>query len=193
MKNPLLIICLGFLFLACNSNQKQKNELQDAKEKVTQLTGREDLCVLLDEQTVRSVFKVPDNITFKKKDNQRICSYSWSINLDQPTYYGVSLNFANKEPKSQAALTSIWESQNKSLYNKKEREMEPIHNLGDAASWSTLGGGQLRVHASGYIFYISLRAQELQPKGGGLISSMPKNEMIAKATVLAQKIIKNLE
>lgn len=192
MKKLLFLTCFVLMLFSCNSNQKQKDTLKDTKAKVIDLTGREDLCSLLDEQTVRTVFKVPDSIEFKTKDDKSICSYSWTLENEKTAFYKISLNFANKVPKSQEALTSIWDSQNKSLYNKKEREMESIDNLGDAASWSNLGGGQLRVHAAGYIFYISLSAQELQPKGV-LKSNMPKNEMIEKASLLAQNIIKKLE
>ncbi len=193
MKNILLILCLNLILFSCNSKQKQKDVLTDAKEKVTQLTGREDLCSLLDEQTIRTVFQVPDSIDFKKKDNPRICSYSWTEEMDKPAYYRVSLNFANKEPKSPEALTSIWNSQNESLYNKEEREMESVNGVGNAASWSTLGGGQLRVNAEGYIFYISLKAQKFESLGGSLISSIQKKESIELATDLAQRIIKKLQ
>jgi hypothetical protein len=192
MKNTWIIIFFGLMLFSCNNKKKQEKTLKDAKEKVTELTGRDDLCSLLDEQTVKEVFGVPDNIDFEKKDNERICSYSWTVEKDKSSFYQVSLNFANKQAADKEILQEMWDQQNEAVYNKKERKMEPVTNLGNTASWSNLGGGQLRVNAAGYIFFISVGAQRLEPNGGGLKSGMDKQEKIRKATVLARKIIKKL-
>lgn len=70
----------------------------------------------------------------------------------------------------------------------KWHNLQNVSGVGDKASWSDLGGGQLRVAFDGSIFYVSLTVTVLH----GEDDSMDTQAMIDKTSALAKKVIKRM-
>ncbi|HET7361370.1 MAG TPA: hypothetical protein VFI78_05495, partial [Salinimicrobium sp.] len=121
----------------------------------------------------------PD-IALKKDENENICSYEWSSN---DGWYSISLNFGRGGQRSDSSAQAVWESQSKGIY--ADKNMQEVTGVGDKASWSNLGGSQLRVLYNGYIFYISLMAYPKDP-------AMTTQKMIEKLSIIAEGVIEQL-
>src|SRR5699024_2869961 len=96
-------------------------------------------------------------------------------------------------PLSQSELNAMWDSQNENVY--KDKDMEEVPEVGNKASWSTLGGGQLRVVANKYMFYISLSGGEIQaiPGETEIEDVWSKKYRMEKGVSLANQIIDKLQ
>lgn len=105
-------------------------------------------------------------------------------------YYSVSLNFARGEKRTASQIDGVWKSQNEALYNR--HQLQDVSGVGDKASWTVLGGGQLRVAAKGLIFYVSVSLTH--PTSLEKNKNNPKDTqvMIDKASALAKIVIKKL-
>ena len=125
---------------ACESNAEN-----DSAEAVAAVP--EDLCELLNEDLVKFTFNLSEDMVFEKSDSETICMYDWS-NDAVNVFYSVSLNFAPGGQRSEADAMQVWKSQNEGVYEGKS--LKEVAGVGDKASWSTLGGGQLRVLYDGF-------------------------------------------
>ena len=189
--NLLLIILLIGASTACKDHKASKinstapiNKLEDDKS-FAGSSKREDICNFFDKEDVRLAFDVSDEIEIEQKESKStICSYDWIANRETMLVYSLSLNFARGEKRSNGQIDAVWKSQNTGVYSK--HNLQKVSGLGDKASWSDLGGGQLRVAANGYIFYVSLMA--LPSKNNPL----SKKDMIDKTSVLAKQVIKRM-
>lgn len=172
----ILFFSIAFLMGACKSDDSE-GPRSGAEE-------RGDLCELLNEDLVRETFGISPNIVFEKENEDILCSYGWTEE-DTNIFYSISLNFATGGQRDAAAAQAVWESQNEGVY--KDKDMQEVSGVGDRATWSTLGGGQLRVLADGYIFYVSLWAYPGDSENG-----MSTAEMIEKSSIIANAIIDDL-
>lgn len=171
----ILVFSVLFLFSACGSGNESEPK--------TGSDERGDLCELLNEDLVRETFELSADIVLEKDDDDIICSYDWKVEATNIIFYSVSLNFASGGQRDDAAAQAVWESQNESIY--KDKNLQEVPGVGDQATWSTLGGGQLRVLADGYIFYVSLSAYPRE-------SAMPTPEMIEIASTIAKAVVDKL-
>lgn len=198
MKRLTYLIAACFLVLtACQSGDGQnKDKLSKAISKVSEKTGRDNLGDLLTEEMVRRVFDIPSKVKVEADIKDYICSYDWNEDKEDKNLmlsYSVGLNFGNKKTMTQKQINAIWESQNNGVY--KEKNLESVSGVGDKASWSTLGGGQLRVASKGDLFYISLRSTKMDlsdPMGTMNQPVWTKDVAIEKSKVLAKEIIAKL-
>ncbi|SHF57639.1 hypothetical protein SAMN05444483_101648 [Salegentibacter echinorum] len=120
----------------------------------------------------------------QKESRGSICSYEWT-SKDQTVFYTVSLNFARGKKRTNSQIDAAWKGQNNGVY--KKWQPKEVSDVGDRASWSDLGGGQLRVAANGYIFYVSYSARVI--RGEKLDDTQ---EMIDKTSTLAKKVIERM-
>ncbi|MDQ7917943.1 hypothetical protein RBU60_10180 [Mesonia sp. MT50] len=181
-----------FFYSSCKDEKSQENgksqiEQIDQLEDDDSFAGsskRDDICQLLKEDDIRLVFDLSDAIEIKQeKDRDAICSYNWEASGEKFMKYTVMLNFASGGKRTKSQMDKAWEQQNKTVYSK--RNMQSVSGVGDRASWSDLGGGQLRVAADGYIFYVSHSVMVMPGE------DKPKDTqgMIDKTKILAKKII----
>lgn len=188
-----MLIFLLTTGISCKDQKSQKDE-NDLNEQIDQLedddsfagsSKRDDLCQLLTEKDVRLAFDLSEAIEIKQeKDRNAICSYKWEDPESKYLSYTVSLNFASGAKRTKSQIDKAWESQNNGIYAK--HNMQPVTNVGDKASWSDLGGGQLRVASETNIFYVSFF---VFPKNK---NPMDTQEMIDKASTLAKKVIERM-
>lgn len=170
----LLVLSLLFLATACKDGKKSTPENKSGS------AERTDLCELLNEDLIKTTFNLSSEVVLKKDDGKNICSYEWSVN---DGWYSISLNFARGGQRSDSSAQAVWESQNKGIY--ADKNMQEVTGVGDKATWSNLGGSQLRVLYDGYIFYISLMDYPDDP-------AMTTQKMIEKLTLIAEGVIEQL-
>jgi len=188
----LMLIFLLNTGISCKDqkNQKDLNEQIDQLEDDESFAGsskRDDICELLKIDDIRSVFELSDAAEIDQDETKgAICSYEWEASGEKYMYYTVSLNFARGGNRTSSQIDAIWEDQNKKLYER--HELQEVSNVGDKASWSKLGGGQLRVAANGYIFYVSHSVMVMPGE------DKPKDTqgMIDKTKDVAKRVIKRM-
>lgn len=195
-----LLIGAGLLFSACQSSDKQnepgRNKLSEAIYAVSEKTGRNNLKELLTEELVRKTFDIPNRTEVKLSTEDYICTYEWEGDPKNESLllsYRVSLNFGTKKRVDKNGINAIWESQNEGVY--KDKHIQPVEGIGDKASWSSLGGGQLRVASGGDLFYLSLDSHKMNlknVKGTMNDHAWSKEIMIEKSKMLANAIIVKL-
>lgn len=98
-------------------------------------------------------------------------------------FYSIKLNFSKGNRRSSSEIDKVWETQNKFLEKHNPQE---VWGIGDKASWSEMGGGQLRVAADGYIFFVSFY---ITPRKDNPLEAQ---EMIDKTKSLANRVIKKM-
>ena len=186
----LLFIFIISMAISCKDQKSQKN----LKDQIDQLEDddsfagsdkRDDICQLLTEKDIRLVFELSEKIEIKQsEDRNAICSYKWQT-MDEK-YNTVMLNFASGGKRTKSQIDKAWEKQNKSVY--KKHKPQSVSDVGDRASWSGLGGGQLRVAADGYIFYVSHSVMGMPGE------EKPKDtqEMIDRTSTLAKQVIERM-
>lgn len=146
---------------------------------------RDDICELMNKEDIMEVFGLSEENELEQKSSHgTICSYDWSINKGIMTLFSASLNFARDGQHTNSQIDAIWEGQNNGIY--KKWNPEEVSDVGDKASWSDLGGGQLRVAEDGYIFYVSLSIMY------GNKNMMDKQEKIEKTKILAKRVIERM-
>lgn len=186
----LLVVFLLSTGISCKDQKGQKDlkKQMDQMEDGDSFAGsskRDDICQLFTEKDIRSAFDLSDTIKVKQEKTRNvICSYEWETLGKNYMVYNVSLNFARGGKRTKSQIDKAWESQNKSVY--KKHKPQNVSGVGDRASWSDLGGGQLRVASDGYIFYMSFF---LIPKNH---NPMDTQEMIAKASTLTKQVIERM-
>lgn len=187
--NLLLAIFLIGLGVSCK-DQKTPLDQIDNLENDKSFAGsskRDDICQLLTESDIQSVFALSDTIEIEQNETKSaICSYKWEASGKKDRYYSVSLNFARGEKRTNSQINAVWKDQNEKIY--KEHNLQEISDVGDKASWSKLGGGQLRVAANGYIFYVSHSVMVMPAE------DKPEDTqgMIDKTSALAKRVIKRM-
>lgn len=158
----LLAICLISLLVSCKEKETQDGKLKKLEqtekleddESFAGSSKRKDICQLLTKADIRSVFELSDVEEIKQnKIKSAICSYKWEVSGETTLFYSFSLNFARGEKRNSSQINAVWRNQNDKLY--KRHNLQEVSGVGDKATWSKLGGGQLRVAAKGYIFYVS--------------------------------------
>jgi len=141
--------CSVSAITSCQEKKKEENKSSHFGS-----SKRDDICQLITEKDIRSVFELEGQVEVKQEENRKAsCFYEWSSLHEKNLYYSVGINFAKGGQRSANEINKVWEKQNKSVY--KERGLQEISGIGDRASWSGLGGGQLRIAAKGYIFYVT--------------------------------------
>lgn len=186
----LMFFSLFILGASCNDKKSEKN-LKDQIDKLEDdenfagSSKREDICELLNKDDIMEVFALSEENELKQKSSHgTICQYDWSINKGTMTLFSASLNFARGGQHTNSQIGAIWEGQNNGVY--KKWNPKEVSGVGDKASWTDLGGGQLRVTADGYIFYVSLSIMY------GNKDLMDKNEKIEKTKILAKRVIERM-
>lgn len=171
-------------------------KIAEAREQATEKISRDNLDELLTEEMVRRVFGIADKVDVKQYFSDYILSYKWKGNTSGNNLiqtYSVGINFSASKPMSKEAVDVIWESQNKNLY--KNKNLQNVTGIGYKASWSTLGGGQLRVATDSDIFYLSITSHEMDKTdltGTMNNKAWETSYMIDKGKILAQEIISKL-
>ncbi len=171
----ILIYCFTFLMACGAENTKVSAEV------VLDFPGPP--CDLLHENLVKKIFDLPEDVTFDKTDEYDVCMYGWSSE-DTRSFYSLSLNFASGGKRSDENAREIWDEQDKIVY--KGIDMLDVHGVGQRASWSSLGGGQLRVLAEGYIFFVSFFVYPEE-------EAMSTEERIDKAAAIAEEVIEDIK
>lgn len=180
----LLVLFIFSTGVSCKDQRNQKNQLED-DESFAGSSKRDDLCNLMKEDDIRSVFNLSDEIEIEQsEDKSASCSYQWEISDEKNLYYSVTLNFASGGKRTSKQIDAAWKGQNESVY--ADKNLQKVADVGDQASWSELGGGQLRVASDGHIFYVSISVIP------GLKKILPTQELIDKASVLAKKVIQRM-
>ncbi|MDQ7916584.1 hypothetical protein RBU60_03275 [Mesonia sp. MT50] len=183
MKSLFKIESLLLAFLVIQMMISCKN--QKAKENDENFTGssrRDDICNLLKKEDIQSVFEVSKELKIEQREEEKaICFYGWKAAGDEFLYYSVTLNFARGEKRTKSQIDALWKGQYDRLYHR--HELQEVTHVGDKASWSKLGGGQLRVASHGFIFYISLSVTPSKD------NPMNTKKMITKASSLAELVI----
>lgn len=193
--NFLLIVFILSIGISCKDqksgkSKKNLNDQMDQLENDESFAGsdkRDDICKLLTEKDIQLVFDLSDTIEInQKKTRNAICTYDWEAPGKKFMNYSVSLNFARGGKRTKSQIDAAWQSQNKSVY--KKHKPQKVSGVGDRATWSSLGGGQLRVAAKGYIFYVShsvmVHPTEEKPDD--------TQGMIDKTSTLAKKVIERM-
>ncbi|EGV42319.1 hypothetical protein BZARG_2553 [Bizionia argentinensis JUB59] len=182
-KLPKATYLLLFLFLisvatSCKKEEKNKGSYFGSSQ-------REDISKLITKEDIRSIFELDNDHEIEHKEKKSaISSFDWEMPSDKKLFYSVKLNFARGDRRSSSVIDKIWEGQSKSVY--QEKGLQEVSDVGDKASWSTMAGGQLRVTADGYLFFVSFF---VNPKKDNPLS---KDEMIDKASALAKQVIKRM-
>ena len=140
-------------------------------------------CDLLHENLVKKTFDLTENVTFDKTDEYDICMYGWASE-DARRFYSLSLNFTPGGQRSEESARQVWEEQEKAVYN--DMDTRDVFGVGQKASWSNLGGGQLRVLANGYIFYVSFFVYPEE-------ADMSTEERINKVAAIAGEIVEAIK
>lgn len=169
----LSITILCAMLIACRSEKDS-----GAEEIALDFPGTP--CELLNETLVRQTFGLPGDLSFDITDEYDICMYGWASE-NASSFYSLSLNFAPGGRRSEESVQAAWKSQNEGVY--KDKDMQKVAGVGKQATWSSLGNGQLRVLAKGYIFYVTL---SIYPDK----EAMETKERIEKASIIAKEIIR---
>lgn len=191
----LVLMTLIGTGLSCNDTKDKKDsgvQIEENDENFAGSSTREDICELFTEDDIRSVFDLSQEVEIEQSEsNSAICSYGWWAPDEKYLYYSVSLNFARGGKRTNSQIDAIWEGQNKDLYNR--HQLQDVPGVGDKASWSDLGGGQLRVASNGSIFYVTLTLTQTTSLDKNQKSPMDTQSMIDKTSALARLIIKNVQ
>lgn len=190
--SSLLLIIIMTIGVSCKDNNDPKKQIKkldqiddlEDDESFAGSSKRKDICLLITESDIREIFALDNDVKIEQKKNRSAsCTYKWESSDGNRMFYRVSLNFAKGEKRSKNQIDKIWENQNNTVY--KKRELQKISGVGDKASWSDLGGGQLRVSNNGYIFYVSHSIMVMPGE------DKPKNtqEMINRTKDLASRVI----
>lgn len=192
LKTLILLVLVSFIFISCGNDKKEGQK--DLKKQMDELeddnsfagsSKRDDICKLLTKKDILSAFELSEEIEIKQsEDRNAICSYKWQT-MDEK-YNTVMLNFASGGKRTKSQIDKAWKKQNKSVY--KKHKPQNVSDVGDRASWSGLGGGQLRVAADGYIFYVSHSVMVMPGE------EKPKDTqgMIDKTSTLAKQVIERM-
>jgi len=185
----LLFISIMSAGVSCNDNSDKKNQKVQIEndDSFAGSSKRADICQMIKEDDIRFVFDLSNEVEIKQKESKSvICSYGWEDSGKEYLYYTVSLNFVRGGERTDSQINTVWENQNETLYNRFQ--LQDVSGIGDKASWSKLGGGQLRVASNGSIFYVSLSLTVMP----GDDKPMEPQEMIDQASALAKKVIKRM-
>lgn len=178
IRNINLIVCL-VLIVTISSCQEEKN-----KGSYFGSSQRDDITKLITKEDVQDVFNLSNDVAIEKKvKKDAITSYDWESPETKNLFYSIKLNFSKGNRRSRSEIDEVWETQDKFLEKHNPQE---ISDIGDKASWSEIGGGQLRVAANGYIFFVSFY---ITPKKDNPLMA---DEMINKTKALAEKVIKRM-
>lgn len=186
----LMFFSLFIIGVSCNDKKSEKNlkDQIDNLEDDGNFAGsskRDDICELMNKDDIMDVFGLSEENELEQKSSHgTICSYDWRVNKEEPTFFTASLNFARDGKHTDSQIDAIWKGQNDGIF--KKHHPEKVSDVGDKASWSDLGGGQLRVAEDGYIFYVSLSIMY------GNKNMMDKKEMIDKTKILAKRVIERM-
>ncbi len=187
LKTISLLLIASILLFSCGENEKKSSNKSEGLE----------MANLLTEELVRTTFNVYDTVTLEPDFGtvaKNYIQYKWQIDSSENVlyYYSVTLNFAKGEPSTSSQLEAMWNSQNEGVY--KDKDMEEVSGIGQKASWSTLGGGQLRVVSDRYMFYLSLSGKRMEVDIGDFntTTEWSKEYRIEKGTSLAKEIITKL-
>ncbi|TYB79778.1 hypothetical protein [Bizionia myxarmorum] len=182
-KLPKVTQLLLFLFLisvasSCKEEEKNKGSYLGSSQ-------RDDISKLITETDIRTIFDLNKDIEIEHKEKKSaISSFDWKMPSEHKLFYGVKLNFARGDRRSASEIEKIWEFQNEKVY--KKNGFQEVSGVGDIATWSKIGGGQLRVSNNGYIFFVSFF---VTPNKDNPLST---DEMIDKTTALAQQVVKKM-
>ncbi|MDN6310298.1 MAG: hypothetical protein ACTHY4_05465 [Flavobacteriaceae bacterium] len=191
----LLAVFLINIGVSCKDEKAQKNQPKqldqiDQLENEESFAGsskRKNICQLLTETDIRTVFRLSDAVDIEEDETRSaICSYDWEASGEKFMRYSVLLNFARGKKRTNSQIDKAWEKQNKTVYEKHHQQKVP--GVGDKASWSDLGGGQLRVANDGYIFYVSHSVMVMP----GDDQPNDTQGMIDKTKTLAKHVIKRM-
>lgn len=157
-------------------------------------------CNFLTEAVVKSAYGLSDDFEIEKKPtygSNPLCSYEWEIKTEEEIIgtelFQVSLNFSTKGKVSNDQAEQDWEFQNENVY--KNYDIEEVSNVGERATWTTLGHGQLRVLYKGYIFYVNTNYRVMQLRDGGPFYEFVVQDhetMKERAIVIAKAVIEKL-
>ena len=173
----LLAFLVIQVMISCKNQKAKEND-----ENFAGLSRRDDICNLLKKEDIQSVFELSKELKIEqRKEEKAICFYGWKTASDQFLYYSVTLNFAQGKKRTKSQIDATWKGQYDRLYHR--HQMQEVSNVGDKASWSQLGGGQLRVASHGFIFYVSLSVTPSKD------NPMDTKKMIARASTLAELVI----
>lgn len=188
----LLFVFLISIGVSCKDKEAQKKQPKEL-DQIDQLENdesfagsskRKDICQLLTEADIRSVFALSDAVEIEQDETKSaICSYKWEASGGKHMYYSVSLNFARGKKRTNSQIDAVWKGQNKKVY--KRHKPQEISGVGDKASWSKLGGGQLRVASGCYIFYVSHSVMVMpgEDKPNDTQGMIDKTKTLAKAVM----------
>lgn len=186
---PLYAV-LGFLFVIYSCSDSSS----DSGKNGCHADSRE----LFSEKLLRTTFDIDDATEIEGKEGVAVdYKYKWDLNFSTDNHnvlyeYEIYFNFAFDCARE--SLESTWQTQNEQVYDDRD-DYQEISGVGKKASYSGLGGGQLRVMAKGYIFFLTLnshgtpQSQEAQAQDEYLWSTEYK---IEKGKELAQSIIDKL-
>src|SRR5690554_5090418 len=127
-------------------------------------------CDFLTEALVKSTYSLDEDFEIETQPtygSNPICSYQWEIPGPGGDFIGselfqVSLNFSTRGKTSNDQAEKDWESQNVGVYS--TYDMDEVNGVGEKATWTTLGLGQLRVLYKGYIFYVNTNYRVMEEK-----------------------------
>lgn len=187
-KNVLFTFVFSILLMSCGD-----------KDDDLASNSHSEPCNFLTEALVKSAYNLSANFEIETKPTygpHPICSYEWEIKKEEivgSELFQVSLNFSTKGKVSNDQAEQDWESQNESVYS--QYEIEEVSNVGERATWTKLGHGQLRVLYKGYIFYVNTNYRVMQLKDGGPFYEFVVQDheiMKEKAIVMAKAVIDKL-
>lgn len=130
-----------------------------------------DACTVLTEPLTRGVFELESTTEVEQSPGtmSNSCTYTWN----DPELFDHPVHGPGKLPVgyhsaglvigpsfgSKSAADSAWQSQNDGVY--ADRDVQDIDGIGDRASWSTLGGGQLRILSKNQLYYVDVSYRAL--------------------------------
>lgn len=187
-KQLLLTLIFSFFLMSCGDKDDDASSSSIAEP-----------CNFLTEALVKSTFSLSSDFEIEKKPSYGsipICSYSWDIKKEEAIgteLFNVSLNFSTHGKVSNEQAQQDWDFQNETVY--KDYDIEEVSNVGERATWTKLGHGQLRVLYKGYIFYVNASYQVMEEQEN---SPFPKpvaqdyGTMKERAIVIAKAVIDKL-
>lgn len=185
----LLALVFSFFLMSCGDN----DDGAAANDKHTKP------CEYLTESLVKSTYSLASDFEIENKPaygSNPICSYEWDIKKEEivgSELFQVSLNFSTSGKVSNDQAELDWKSQNEGVYS--QYDIEEVDGVGEKATWTKLGHGQLRVLYKGYIFYVNANYRVMQLKDGGpFYEHVVKDHEVMKerAIVIAKAVIDQL-
>lgn len=171
------IFLILFSLTACEQEEKNQGNYMGSSQ-------RDDIDQLLTKDDIRSTFELADQVEIEHNvKRSAISSFDWESPEQERLFYSVKLNFARGDRRNNSQIDNVWESQNK-MY--KKHNPQEVSGVGEKATWSELGGGQLRVTANGYIFYVSFF---ITPKKENPLTTQ---QMIDKTSAMAEIVINRM-